>query len=58
MSKKLILVSGTSGGFGHLTAEALGRVDHTVYASMRDVVGRDAQKGRPRRRPRPGHQAG
>jgi len=42
MSKKIILVTGSSSGFGRMTAEALGRAGHTVYASMRDVAGRNA----------------
>lgn len=42
MSKKIILVTGSSSGFGRLTAQALARADHTVYASMRDVSGRNA----------------
>lgn len=41
MSKKIVLVTGSSSGFGRMTAEALGRAGHTVYASMRDVAGRD-----------------
>jgi NAD(P)-dependent dehydrogenase (short-subunit alcohol dehydrogenase family) len=42
MSNKIILVTGSSSGFGRMTAEALGRAGHTVYASMRDVAGRNA----------------
>lgn len=41
--RSVILITGASSGFGRLTAEALARAGHTVYASMRDVSGRNAK---------------
>ena len=44
MSKKIILVTGASSGFGRLTAEALAKAENTVYASMRDIAGRRSEE--------------
>lgn len=42
MRQGVIVVTGASSGFGRLSAEALALAGHTVYASMRDVGGRNA----------------
>jgi NAD(P)-dependent dehydrogenase (short-subunit alcohol dehydrogenase family) len=39
---KIIVITGASSGFGRLTANALARSGHTVYASMRETSGRNA----------------
>jgi NAD(P)-dependent dehydrogenase (short-subunit alcohol dehydrogenase family) len=39
---KVILITGASSGFGRLTAEALAKAGHIVYASMRRVATRNA----------------
>jgi NAD(P)-dependent dehydrogenase (short-subunit alcohol dehydrogenase family) len=41
-AKKVILVSGSSTGFGRLFAETLSRKGHTVFATMRDVQNRNS----------------
>ena len=40
--KQVILITGASSGFGRLTANALASAGHTVYASMREMSGRNA----------------
>jgi NADP-dependent 3-hydroxy acid dehydrogenase YdfG len=40
--KKVIVITGASSGFGRLSANALAKTGHTVYASMRDTDGRNA----------------
>ena len=42
MSKKIIVITGASSGFGRLTADALSKAGHTVYASMRHTTGPNA----------------
>jgi NAD(P)-dependent dehydrogenase (short-subunit alcohol dehydrogenase family) len=44
--KSVILVTGAATGIGHLTARSLAQDGHTVYASMRDIEGRNAPKVR------------
>jgi NAD(P)-dependent dehydrogenase (short-subunit alcohol dehydrogenase family) len=40
---KVVLITGTSTGFGRATAERLARHHYTVFATMRDAGGRNAQ---------------
>src|SRR5258706_14232520 len=42
-SKQVILITGSSTGFGRLFAETLARRGHTVFATMRDPGGRNAK---------------
>ena len=41
-SKQVVLITGSSTGFGRLIAETLARHGHTVFATMRDPSGRNA----------------
>ncbi len=40
--KQVIIITGASSGFGRLSANALAKAGHTVYASMRGTTGRNA----------------
>ena len=41
-SKQVVLITGASTGFGRLFTETLARKGHTVFATMRDPAGRNA----------------
>lgn len=43
-SKRVVLITGSSSGFGRMIAETLARHGHTVFATMRDSEGRNAAK--------------
>jgi len=45
-SEKVVLITGTSSGFGRLIAETLARRKYQVFATMRDVKGRNATVAR------------
>jgi len=42
-SKQVVLITGSSTGFGRLFADTLARKGHTVFATMRDPGGRNAR---------------
>src|ERR1700733_9476920 len=44
--KSVIVITGSSSGFGALAARALARAGHTVYASMRETKGRNTAQVR------------
>jgi NAD(P)-dependent dehydrogenase (short-subunit alcohol dehydrogenase family) len=43
ISKEVVLITGSSTGFGRLFTETLARKGHTVFATMRDPGGRNAR---------------
>ena len=46
MTKKVVLITGTNSGFGYLTAKGAAAKRHTVYASMRNVDTKNAEKAK------------
>jgi NAD(P)-dependent dehydrogenase (short-subunit alcohol dehydrogenase family) len=46
MSKKVVLITGTNSGFGYLTALGAAEKGYNVYATMRDINGRNAEKAK------------
>ncbi|WP_289054238.1 SDR family oxidoreductase [Carboxylicivirga marina] len=46
MGKKVVLITGTNSGFGYLTAKSAAAKGYTVYATIRDVNGRNADKAK------------
>src|SRR6202795_5301484 len=42
-SKQVVLITGSTTGFGRLFTETLARKGHTVFATMRDIGGRNAK---------------
>jgi len=44
--KKVILITGSSSGFGYVTAKQLAKSGHIVYASMRNVSSKNAESAK------------
>ena len=42
MSSKIVLITGTSSGFGNLLSRKLATLGYKVYASMRDIEGKNS----------------
>lgn len=46
MEKKIVLITGTNSGFGYLTAKSCAAKGYTVYATVREMNGRNAEKAK------------
>ncbi len=46
MKQKVVFITGTNSGFGYLTAKSCAEKGHKVYASMRDINGRNLEKSK------------
>jgi NAD(P)-dependent dehydrogenase (short-subunit alcohol dehydrogenase family) len=46
MTNKVVLITGTNSGFGYLTAKGAAERGHTVYATMREIDGRNSEKAK------------
>jgi NAD(P)-dependent dehydrogenase (short-subunit alcohol dehydrogenase family) len=46
MERKVILITGTNSGFGWLAANSCAAAGHNVYATMREIKGRNAEKAK------------